>query len=186
MRYNGCVRPARNDDSKEGKMLSLTMKKNDVNTRLVRRDPNYCLVVEFENSVPPMVWHLDLEKTPSFTLSLRGSGDDWALGIVEHKGEFTSIARFDSRDEASDAYAAVQKTIMKRPYRGGSKVGQWMLILLLMLVVYVIGSGFYEKWSENRQGGQMSQTQSGVSSVQQPQALRPGVPMSADDVLRGQ
>ncbi len=166
-------------------MLSLTMKKSDINARLVRRDPNYCLVVEFENSVPPLVWHLDLEKMPSFTLSMRGSGEDWALGIVEHKSEFTPVAHFDNREEAADAYAAIQKTLMKRPYGHKFSFGRFVAFVIVALLAFIIGSGLYSKWQSYREESRASQIQSGDPAVQQPKTLRPGVPMSADDVLGG-
>ncbi len=161
-------------------MLSLTMKKDEIKTRLVRREPNYCLVVDFENSVPPLVWHLDLEKTGTFTLSLRGSGDDWTLGIVESKGEFEVVARFDGREDAEDAFEAVQKALMGRPANRGGHPWRFFLILLIALATLFMASSLYSK----REGVQ-TPLSGEAPPIAGPSVPRPGVPMSADDVLGG-
>lgn len=160
-------------------MLSLTMKNSGIDARLVRRDPNYCLVVDFENSVPPMVWHCDLERVSSFTLLVRGSGDDWALGLVEHKGEFVSVARFDSREDAEDAFESVQKALVHRPSGQNHVWLRWFAVLLIAAALF---SGMSLLGSKTQDD---TAKPSSAEMDVQPEADQKGVPLSADEFLQG-
>lgn len=164
--------------------MFLNSKKPDVTTKLVQREPGYCLLASFENSVPPVVWRHDLAKNPTFSLSLRGSGDDWTLGITEHtqhKADFVSIARFDNREEAEDAYAAVQKALFNKPFRLGALVIPVVLLAVFLLVVY----SFMTRNTDSNRGE--TAPVAPTSEISKPAPKKEfGVPLSADEVLQGQ
>lgn len=160
-------------------MISFGAKKSEVTAKLVRREPNYCLIVDFENSAPPVVWYLDLEKNPTFTLSLRGSGEDWALGITEHKADFVAVARFDNRDEAEDAFEAVQKALKRRPVCHNSSGWKWLLGIVIVVALLFVASSMFTKKSES---SPIASTNANNASV----APQYGVPVSADDLLKNQ
>jgi hypothetical protein len=157
-------------------MPLFAMKQANIETKLVKRAPGSCLVADFRESVPPVVWQLDLTKNPGVTVAVRGRDDDWTLGLVEPKGEFTVVARFDNRDDAEDAYAAVQKALIHG--RLGSQHSFWHWILLFLIAVVVVmavqlGVSALFGLSHDRA---MDSTKSSGQQL--------GVPVPADDVLK--
>ena len=146
--------------------MFLTAKKS-VNAKLVGNT----LVAVFRASDPSLIWKFDLERNHSFTLALQGEEGDLELGVTSPKGEFYSVARFASREDAEEAFAAVQKVLMKKRWcrmKGwlAWAIGIAILILLIMFIGRIIG-------------GHSSVGSSAASQNNLPQ----GVPLPADQIL---
>ncbi|MDD3182967.1 MAG: hypothetical protein PHD48_09215, partial [Alphaproteobacteria bacterium] len=54
-----------------------------------------CLIASFQNSTPPQVWQMDLEKLTNYNIKLVEKEEAWALGYTVSDGAFTVIASFD-------------------------------------------------------------------------------------------
>ena len=158
-------------------MLSFTMKQTNVEAKLVMRAPGHCLVADFRDSMPPVVWQLDLTKGQNIAVALRGRDDDWSLGLVEPKGEFSTVARFDNREDAETAYTSVQKALMKgRACR--SHFWRWVLLIIVVLVVILLATKAAPFLIHSASQGLPEATRSSASQL--------GVPLPADEVLQNQ
>jgi hypothetical protein len=87
------------------------------------------LVAVFRHSNPSLVWKFDLARNHSFTVALQGEEGDWELGVTSPKGEFYSIARFASREDAEAAFTAVQKILMKSKRNWFVGPLQWIIVI---------------------------------------------------------
>jgi len=92
------------------------------------------LIAAFPNAVPPLVWKFDLEKNHSFTLTLQGEEGDWELGVTSPRGEFYSVTRFLSRDEAQEAFDRAQGALLKREHKFWNIVGPITTVLLVLFL----------------------------------------------------
>ncbi len=88
------------------------------------------LFATFPNASPPLAWVFDLEKNHSFTVALQGEEGDWELGVTSPRGEFYSVARFLSRDDAQDAFQSVQCALLRKGRRFWNIAGPISLFLL--------------------------------------------------------
>lgn len=91
-------------------MLSLISKRAPVKAKVIRWGQAPCLVASFQTCSPAIVWHLDLDKTPNVTLTLRETDGEWELGYMPAQGDFVSVVRFDDREDAEEAYACLEKS----------------------------------------------------------------------------
>ena len=137
------------------------------------------LVATFHRANPPLIWRFDLERNHSFTLALQGEEGEWELGVTSAKGEFYPIARFASREDADEAFAATSKALMKSPCR-------WMVLKVLGLVVVVIFAvillfGVLIGRSVMMMAGHM--LPAGFPQIEAP-VLKSGVPEPADSLLQ--
>jgi len=135
------------------------------------------VVAAFRNSNPSIVWKFDLERNHSFTLALQGEEDDFELGVTSSKGEFYSVARFASREEAEEALLAIQKVLMKKKWSRLRTVLTGAVGLFAIIVVYsflnnLAGHTVLRKAPVN------------TSAPNQPAQIENGVPMPADQVLQ--
>lgn len=134
------------------------------------------LVATFRNSNPNLIWKFDLERNHSFTVALQGDEGDFELGMTSLKGEFYPIARFASREDADEAFSAVQKILMKRRQGRLKALFVWVCGLALMiLVVMMVGRYVINSFSSGSPPSALS------ASVPK---IRNGVPLPADQVLR--
>ena len=159
-------------------MLAFTMKQTNVEAKVVKRAPGHCLVADFRDSAPPVVWQLDLAKSQNIAVALRGRDDDWSLGLIEPKGEFSTVARFDNREDAEDAYAVVQKALMKGRVCRGSSLWRWILAIAAIIVIVFLATKVASPLMHSEQQGTPEVTKSSGSQL--------GVPLPADEVLRNQ
>jgi len=136
------------------------------------------LVAVFRNSNPCLVWKFDLERNHSFTFALQGEEGDLELGVTSPKGEFYSVARFAAREDADEAFTAVQKVLMKRVGIGWlTGLLKWIAGVLLVLLIVVLLGGYLVKHTLNL-------LNSASSSVAAKHVIQNGVPMPADQVLQ--
>ena len=177
-------------------MLSFLNKKSPVKVKVVRWNTVPCLVVSFQTSEPPMLWHLDLEKTPNVTLCLQEKDGEWDFGYKPADNAFVSVYCFDDREEAQEAYAQIEQTLL----RGASSFSFERLIknILLLVFLFVVGLGLAsflipsgretDKAQEERAKAAAVVSEQAVPSVPDATAadhdeMRNGVPVNADDVL---
>jgi hypothetical protein len=132
------------------------------------------LVAIFRASKPELIWKFDLERNHSFTLALQGDEGDLELGVTSPKGEFYPIARFAAREDADEAFLAVQKVLMKGKCSRAACLLKWAggLVLLLLIATFVAalmvgrGLGVGQVWSSSAP------------------VIQNGVPLPADQVLQ--
>ncbi|MDD5586216.1 MAG: hypothetical protein PHY92_04575 [Alphaproteobacteria bacterium] len=158
-------------------MTPFAVKQANVEVKQVSRRSGNCLVANFRESIPPVVWQLDLNKNPNIVVSLRGRDDEWDLGLAEPKGGFTAVAHFDNRDDAEEAYATVKKALMKG--RASHSYGplRWALTIIMVLIAAAVIGAQIGLFSGDSSQGDAS---SGVSKSSGQQL---GVPLPADEVL---
>jgi hypothetical protein len=142
--------------------------KKSVDAKIIGPTPT--LVASFHNSQPPLIWKFDLERNHSFTLSLQGD-EEPELGVTSPKGEFYSVARFATSEDAELAFSVVQKALMKRKVHWIKLLMSLVATAVLLLLLYVLVSGFFALTHF------ASSLSLGGSSV------RNGVPVPADKVL---
>ena len=135
------------------------------------------LTVGFYSAKSPLIWRFDLDRNHSFTLSLQGEEGDWELGVTTPKGDFSSIAHFDEREDAEDALVKVEKSLASK-WGGTALVLKVVALVALVAVGIVLAVGLY--------GFIVSQqpSSSAVGKAGAPAQMRDGVPLSADDVLQ--
>ena len=72
------------------------------------------LVVAFQKSAPPLIWKFDLERNHSFTLALQDKDNEFAVRRqLTQAANFSRRALCSDREAAEEAFAAVQKALMK-------------------------------------------------------------------------
>jgi hypothetical protein len=134
------------------------------------------LVAVFRASDPGLIWKFDLERNHSFTLALQGEEGDLELGVTSPKGEFYPIARFGAQEDADEAFAAVQKILM-RGKRGRLKtVFAWFGGFIALAIVVLIAGHYINYGISNMKSA------AGISSGSE--TLPEGVPLPADQVLK--
>ena len=171
-------------------MLSLISKRAPVKAKVIRWGQAPCLVASFQTCSPAIVWHLDLDKTPNVTLTLRETDGEWELGYMPAQGDFVSVVRFDDREDAEEAYACLEKVLLRgcSSFSFGAVLKNILLSLVLFVVAgFVISFLFSGKTIKGPE--QMPAPESSVIEDHSPLAqhedgeIRTGVPVNADDVL---
>ncbi len=110
--------------------MSPFMKPSPVRVQVVRRNETPCLLASFNISVPPLLWQFDLEKMANHTITLREKEGEWDLGYLPPEGVFTSVAHFEDRGAAEQAYAAVQKAMLRGEVSKFWTFVKWMVVIL--------------------------------------------------------
>ena len=136
------------------------------------------LVAAFRAAQPRLVWRFDLEKNHSFSVALEGEEGAWELGVTSPKGEFYPVARFPDREDADEAFAALQRALMKGKsgFLGAMLKGLGFLALVFVLALVMTG------FAVSRLGLLNAAATPAAAAVQLPP--RPGMPLPADQVLR--
>lgn len=148
-------------------------KKKSVEVKLVGKS----LVASFRASDPALVWRFDLQKNHSFSVALQGEEGEWELGVTSPKGEFYPIARFPAREDAEEAFAAVQKAVMRKKFA-------WLFCILKTLAALVVAGIVVTIIGYFLLAGVL-RLPSGSPAASAPAAEIPsGVPVPADQVLK--
>ena len=145
------------------------------------------LTAAFHRANPPLIWRFDLERNHSFSLALQGEEGEWELGLTSPKGDFHPIARFTLREEAEEAFIALERLRAKGGGNGLSGLSWgtilWRILATLVIVVLLglvlvginIGRHFF---------GVMSAASHTPASLSAPTEMRPGIPVPADQFLK--
>lgn len=153
--------------------------RKNAQAKIVRRGTSPCLMAIFDASSPPMIWQFDLEKMANYSMTLREKDGEWDLGVALPQGTFTVVAHFDERGDAESAYAAVRQAMIKGE-RSALHHGVRNTLLAILVAFGLIY--FWPLLTSNNTPAPAPQEQQQQQS-EGPQEIRPGVPMSADDVL---
>lgn len=165
-------------------MLSFFAKHKAAQAKIVRRNETTCLLAVLNSSSPPIIWQFDLAKMPNYTLTLREKDGEWDLGLLLPQGTFNVIAHFDERSDAEEAYAAIRRALICEA-NGSHRVRRF----LTLLIVFVLGLLTAQLFMSTPlpSGAELAQKVLSNEAPEHqgagPKELRPGVPMSADDVL---
>ena len=135
------------------------------------------LTVGFYSAKSPLIWRFDLERNHSFTFSLQGDEGDWELGVTSLKGDFSSVAHFDEREDAEDALAVVEKTLSSK-WGGTALVLKAVAWVAVIAIVVFFSAGLFSFWVAPHPASTL------IGKTTAPAAVQKGVPLSADDVLQ--
>lgn len=147
------------------------------------------LIAGFHKAKPPLIWSFDLERNHSFTLALQGEEGDWELGVTSPKGDFYSVTRFLSREDADEAFARVQKALMTE-----KRSTSWLVAKIaaaiagfLVLMCVLLAVAFAVLQSRVIQSMSAVHAVSPAPMVEAPAhnpEAEPGVPVPADEFLK--
>ena len=169
--------------------MTHAMKKNDADVRVI----DGSLVLSFPNAAEPVVWRMNLAQAKEAGFEVRESKGLFRL--VQKSGADTQdIAAFDTRETAVDALMQVSSALQggRKPANdiGGALKGegvQWIVAIAGVLIV--AGLFFYltqiTPVESNLTAGSTGATQTSTATSADPQSSS-GVPVSADDFLKGQ
>lgn len=151
------------------------------------------LILSLPDAINPVVWRMELGSVKSSALEVRATNDNtFLLALKTPKGDVHEIAPFDTRDKAVAALMNVSNALHRAegrmsaittshstpayaPEKSGS-VWKWVLSIVgILFLLYILAFLFVPASST-------SPTSAGVGA---PDATPSGVPMSADQYLRG-
>lgn len=138
------------------------------------------LVASFSRATTPLVWTFDLDRNHSFTLSLRGEGENWELGVTSFKGEFDVVATFQHKEDAELAFQKIQKALMKRRRTWLGRIGRGLLYLVLTGIILVVAFIIFQKYAIEHAMMNLPM----LPPVHPPAEMQDGIPLPADDVLK--
>lgn len=148
------------------------------------------LVVTFAEARPVSVWHFSLSTHHNCVFCVQGDAVDWHFGYSVPKGEFVSVARFDNRISAEDAFLEVQAALYKSHKEGGSWRGK-LRGAFLTAAFLIIGGALFALVFGGKNNTSLSETEGAMlspelaSQTNLAKPIKNGVPQSADDVLGG-
>jgi hypothetical protein len=154
------------------------------------------LVAAFHKANPPLIWRFDLARNHSFTLLMQKEKDQWVLGLAPSENEFHAIARFTSHADAKEAFVAVEKILARRAYAWiGTMLKVFSIVLAAVFICALLFLGIL--WGAELMRGIKTApavNQTFLNGVQLPTqspngpapapAIKPGVPLPADEYLR--
>lgn len=155
------------------------------------------LILSFPKAQTPTLWQMDLNDAKTSALEVKSSANDcYTLCMKPTKGDAVDIATFSKQDGALEGLMAVSKALEKAHGQFSSKgegapvvitapIKLWKKILMFLGGFFVL----FFIWSVLQVGsyqntGYVAPTGAPLGSVSP--APQSGVPMSADDFLRGQ
>lgn len=165
-------------------------KNTDINTASVN---DGFLILTLTKSVKPVVWRLELEKAKNASFEIQEQEDGHALTIKAPRKSLETIGLFSEQDDAFDALMSVSSALQnnEKPVQKATKVKTEIspesksnrLIIVLTATCFVIGL-FYYLWVHALPTTQTFETQT-ISGESTDPANQTGVPVSADDLLKG-
>lgn len=168
-------------------MIVLALKPRKTPTRIVRYGTSsHGLLVAFDAATPPVVWQTDLAKSAPFSFQLRGTEAGSDLVLVSD-GNPRTLAHFTTREAAEESLQAVRTALFRQPREGSGWIrlaGTSLLIAAVLLVVLALLAQAGKARMERM--GIMGATEETASSGPGtgPREVKPGVPVSADEVLQ--
>ena len=167
---------------------------NSVNTASVNEG---FLILTLTTSVTPVVWRLELEKAKNASFEIQEQDNGHALTIKAPRKSLEIIGLFNEQDDAFDALMSVSSALQnnaqnstpakttsnKEAATPNKDATNNRLIVMLLATCFVIGL-FYYYWGRVIPTTQTFETQTLSETASDP-ANRTGVPVSADDLLKG-
>lgn len=157
------------------------------------------LILSFPSALTPVVWQMDLSTAKASALEVQEKNGGYALVLKTPKGENLDIAPFDDRSKAVQGLMAASNALenayghihpansnksdgYKTSYRKQKK-GHLLPVIMSVLAVFLL----FLLWSAAslQAPQQYQQTSNLVESGNNDAATSSGVPVSADDFLKG-
>lgn len=166
------------------------MQKNNADVRVI----DGSLVLSFPHAAEPVVWRMNLAQAKEAGFEIREAKGKFQL-MQKSGGQSNDIATFDSRGDAVDALMRVSNALQGgRAPANDTAAGlmknegvQWAIAIVGVIVVASLF--FYltrvTPVESDLTAGASTASSTGASSSSDPQTST-GVPVSADDFLRGQ
>ena len=172
------------------------------NTNSAARVVDGKLILSFPKAITPVVWQVDLSdvKASRFEIAHDEKADTYTLNMIKPAGKPMKIADFGTQDSAAQALTDTADALTQ-VHSGSSSCGAtssinkkppstfktiiWtvlVLLILLFIIPYIIG----------RSAGPANTNYAPASSISNRGAVQnsapaaAGVPLSADEFLRGQ
>lgn len=130
------------------------------------------LVGDMKDAVEKTIWRMDLSRVHAVSFKVVHNGSTWDLGIEGPKGEFTSIASYDSAPKAQRALRRISSALRQSGW--GRRLFSLAALFLFLIVIYEVGT-FAAAGLMSFGSGSLS---SGAAQIQQGQST------SADAALR--
>lgn len=165
---------------------------------------NDTLVLSLPDAKSPVVWRMELGEIKAAAFEISQQGEDFILTMKIPKGEKQDIAPFDNKNSAMKALMAasqamehaqnvtpandsigVSGTIPAKKAKGGQLVAGIVGIFILGILIFSltrIGPQTSSAYLRNVDGASAGTSHQGGSAAT---GNAPGVPVSADDFLRG-
>ena len=158
------------------------------------------LILSLPHAMTPVVWQMDLDHAKASALEVREGQQAGAftLTLKTPRGEAVDIAPFQTRDQAIEGLMAAANALKNaqgqiRPANANAATAHlatapapprrssWPAILLgLLLLLVLLGV-----WSAMTPPTPMGTNPDSASIAINPQQTEPGVPLSADEFLKG-
>ena len=173
-------------------------KKNDSSATVVDGK----LILSFPEALNPIVWQMDLNEANSSALEVlgNGKGGEYKLTLKTRKGESVDIAPFENREQAVGALKMIAKALENahgqiRPANanaandtytrhGTARKRRWIPITLSLIGLFALFNIWIAVIDYTRSGPYDTAQASGPAGTSS-NADEPGVPVSADEFLRG-
>lgn len=152
------------------------------------------LVLSLPDALTPVVWRMELGHVKASAMEVRASDNRYLLVLKTPKGEEHDIAPFESREHAVSALMQIANALEKADGRTKSRSGtlvqpafenmappksalrKWVVGALIVLALLFVFSSFFARVPAP------ATTTTDAPSAPQGES---GVPLSADDYLRG-
>lgn len=166
------------------------------------------LILSFPKAITPVVWQVDLNDLKASTFEIQHDEKDnsYALTINKPQGKAVQIAQFSDQDQAAQALMDTADALANAHYHcsAGHDAGghgapvhhmpppygyhkpRSTLKTIIMTILVLLGLLFVITFLMSRSVLETPQTQMPSSRVEAPANMDSGVPLSADDFLRGQ
>lgn len=158
------------------------------------------LILSLPDAINPIVWRMELGSVKSSALEVRANDNDYLLTLKTPRGDVHDIAPFSNREQAVYALMRVSEALEKaegkmapiatstqatsQPAAQSTPAGyKWLIALgcvvgVIFLLSYISGSA-------TRTIGEEQSTGTAVDAPNAGNNAESGVPLSADDYLRG-
>lgn len=159
------------------------------------------LILSLPDAINPIVWRMELGNVRSSALEVRANDNNYLLTLKTPKGDVHDIAPFDNRDKAVYALMRVSDAMEKSEgqlspqapaahvaHTAHTAMGQrrrsykWLIALSCIMAVIFL---FSYVSSKVPQGNLAGTTEGTLNAPGGNSNAESGVPLSADDYLRG-
>ncbi len=158
------------------------------------------LIITLTKSNTPVVWRLELEKAKVAAFEIHEQEEKHALSIKVARKAIETIGVFNAQEEAMEALLSISNTLQNTsqtanktiattaqsatstPQTKASKNNRTVIALLATFLVLGL---FYYYWGRLMPTTQVFETQTISSTGNSNPATQTGVPVSADELLKG-
>lgn len=169
-------------------MLFCSDKQTRTAAKLIERQSGHCIVASFVESSSPVICQIGLGGGQDIIISLREDNEIWTIGTIDKSGAFKAIAKFDNVKDAEDAYASLQKAVLKGKSFLQTNIGRWLASILIAFILLLLVDSVFNIVAEVKSVGSSKIQQTEQTTTSSDQMASPeqkvGVPIPADEVLK--